>query len=80
MSSSPPPEEREKADKEARAKEAAEQAALPYKWTQTIKDVDITVPVPGNLKGRDLEVVLTKAKLKVAVKGQTPLIDVRDTP
>lgn len=76
MSSSPPPEEKEKRDAEAKAKEAEEQARLPYKWTQTIQDVDITVPVPGNLKGRDLDVVITKKKLKVGVKGQTPIIDV----
>ena len=74
--SSPPPEEREKADAEARAKEAAEQAALPYKWTQSIKDVDITVPVAGNLKGRDLDVVLAKGRLKVGVKGQEPTVEV----
>lgn len=73
-------EEQEKADKELHAREAKEQAALPYKWTQTIKDVDVTVPVPGNIKGRDLDVVLTKSKLKVALKGQTPLIDVRRAP
>ncbi|KAI9797088.1 MAG: hypothetical protein M1835_002076 [Candelina submexicana] len=77
MPSSPTPEEREKADAELKAKEKVEQDALPYKWTQTIQDVDITVPVPGNIKGRDLEVVLAKNKLKVAVKGQTPIIDVR---
>ena len=75
-----PKEEREKRDKEARAKEKAEQDALPYQWTQTIKDVDILVPVPGNIKGRDLDVVLTKTKLKVALKGQAPIIEVRATP
>ena len=77
MSTSPPPEEREKKDAEARAREKEEQAKLPYKWTQTIGDVDITVPVAGNLKGRDLDVVVSKTKLKVAVKGQEPFIDVR---
>lgn len=76
MPDSPPPEERERLDKEAKEKEAAEQAALPYKWTQTIKDVDITIPIPGNIKGRDLDVTLTKTKLKAAIKGQTPFIDV----
>ncbi|MCJ1303164.1 hypothetical protein MMC08_005971 [Hypocenomyce scalaris] len=75
MSSSPPPEEREKKDAEAKAREAEEQGKLPYKWTQTIQDVDITVPVPGNLKGRDIDVVITKKKLKVGVKGQPPIID-----
>jgi len=75
MPDSPPPEERARLDKEAKAKEDAEQAALPYKWTQTIKDVDITVAIAGNLKGRDLDVKLTKTKLKVAIKGQDPIID-----
>ncbi|KAI9695227.1 MAG: hypothetical protein M1820_008799 [Bogoriella megaspora] len=75
MPDSPTPEERAQKDAELKAKEAAEQAALPYKWTQTIKDVDVTVPVPGNLKGRDLDVKLTRDKLKVGVKGQTPVID-----
>jgi len=75
MSTSPTPEEREKKDKEAKAKEEAEQAALPYKWSQTIGDLDITVPVPANLKGRDFDVVISKTKLKVAVKGQSPIID-----
>ena len=76
MSSSPTPSERERSDKADRAREAEEQAKLPYKWTQTIGDVDITVPVAGNLKGRDLIVEFTKTKLKVAVKGQEPIIDV----
>lgn len=62
---------------EMKAKEAAEQAALPYKWTQTIKDVDVTIPISSSIKGRDLDVVLTKTKLKIAIKGQLPIIDVR---
>ena len=73
---SPTPEEQAKVDAEARAKEAEEQAKLPYKWTQTIGDLDISVPVAGNLKGRDLDVQLSKTKIKVGVKGQTPAIDV----
>ncbi|KAI9733037.1 MAG: hypothetical protein M1834_003582 [Cirrosporium novae-zelandiae] len=75
MSSEPTPAEREKADKELHEREAAEQAKLPYKWTQTIKDVDVTISVPGNIRGRDLEVVLLKTKLKVKIKGQDPIID-----
>lgn len=76
MPGSPTPEEREKADAELKAKEEAEQAALPYKWTQTIKDVDVTIAVDGKYKGRDLDVKLTKTHLKVAIKGQDPFIDV----
>ncbi|TAQ91136.1 hypothetical protein B7494_g479 [Chlorociboria aeruginascens] len=59
----------------ARAKEAEEQAALPYKWTQTIGDVDITVEVPGNLKGRDLVVEIKKKKLVLGIKGQDPIVN-----
>jgi HSP20 family molecular chaperone IbpA len=68
--------EREREDKERKIREDAEQAQLPYKWTQTIRDVEVTAPIPGNLKGRDLDVVLTKNKIRVAIKGQEPLIEV----
>jgi len=75
-SDSPSPEERKRLDAEAKAKEEAEQATLPYKWTQTIKDVDVVVPIAGNYKGRDLDVKLSKQALKVSIKGQEPIIDV----
>ena len=77
MSTSPTPAEREKKDKEDRAREAEEQAKLPYKWTQSIQDLDITIGVPSNLRGKDIVVDMTKTKLKVGVKGQEPFIDVR---
>ncbi|KAL2058194.1 hypothetical protein ABVK25_001812 [Lepraria finkii] len=75
MSTSPTPSEREKKDKEDRAREAEEQAKLPYKWTQTIQDLDITVSVPSNLRGKDIVVDMKKMYLKVGVKGQEPVID-----
>ncbi|KAI1819170.1 CS-domain-containing protein [Xylaria intraflava] len=60
----------------ARAKEAAEQDALPYKWTQNIAELDITIPsIPANLKGRDLVVELKKQSIKAGIKGQTPIIE-----
>lgn len=74
MPPSPTPSERDASDAAARAQEAAEQALLPYKWTQTIADVDITVPVAGKLRGRDIVVELSKTYLKVGVKGEKELI------
>lgn len=76
----PPAEvaQREQEEKERKAREEAEQAQLPYKWTQTIRDVDVTAPIPANFKGRDMDVVLTKTKIRVGIKGQEPLIDVRE--
>ncbi|KAL5612305.1 hypothetical protein BROUX41_000160 [Berkeleyomyces rouxiae] len=58
----------------ARAQEAAEQAALPYKWTQTIGDLDVSFTVPGNFKGRDVVVEIQKLKLVAGIKGQEPVI------
>ncbi len=60
-------------------KEKAEQEALPYKWTQTIKDVDVSFTVPGNYKGKDLVVEIKKNKLIAGVKGQDSIISVRAT-
>ena len=74
MPSSPTPSERERADAAQREKEAAEQAALPYKWTQTIADVDVTMAVPATLKGRDLAVSLTRTAISAGVKGQPPIL------
>ena len=76
MSTSPTPSERERKDKEDRAREKEEQEKLPYKWTQTIQDLDITISVPSNLKGKDIVVDMKKSHLKVCVKGQDPFIDV----
>lgn len=70
------PEQREQRDRELKQREDEEQAKLPYKWSQTIGDVDISVPIDGNLKARDLSIVLAKSKIKVAVKGQDPIIEV----
>lgn len=75
---SPTPEEREKLDAEAKKKEQEEQSKLPYKWTQTIGDLDLTAPIPANIKGRDLDVKITKSGLKAGIKGQEPIIDVCD--
>lgn len=77
MSSSPTPSEREAADKAAKDRENDEQSKLPYKWTQTIQDLDITVAIPGNMKARDLDVKIARTSLRVAVKGQDAVIDVR---
>ncbi|KAL4918922.1 HSP20-like chaperone [Aspergillus aurantiobrunneus] len=66
---------REDEEKQRKAAEAAEQATLPYKWTQTIRDVDVTIPVAGNLRGRDLDVVLKRDSIRVAVKGSEPIVE-----
>ncbi|KAL2270057.1 hypothetical protein VTJ83DRAFT_2241 [Remersonia thermophila] len=58
----------------ARAKEKAEQDALPYRWTQTIGDLDVAITVPGNLKARDLVVDIKKTSIAAGIKGQEPIL------
>ncbi|KAI6824844.1 Nuclear movement protein [Hortaea werneckii] len=72
---SPSQEEREKLDAAAKAKELEEQSKLPYKWTQTIGELDLTAVIPANIKGKDLDVKLTRNGIKAAIKGQEPIIE-----
>ncbi len=46
-----------------------------YTWTQTLKEVDVTIPVPQGTRGKDLTVVLKKGKLAAGLKGKQPLIE-----
>lgn len=61
-------------DAAARAKEQAEQATLPYKWTQTIGDLNVQFSVPGNFKGRDLVIDIKKTSISAGIKGQEPIL------
>lgn len=45
-----------------------------YKWTQTLEEIDLRVPLPRALKGRDLIVDIGKKHLKVAIKGESESI------
>jgi hypothetical protein len=61
----------------ARLKEKAEQDALPYKWTQTLKDVDITIEVPKGTRGKQCVVEIKRDSIKVGLAGQEPILQVR---
>lgn len=74
---SPSAEERREKDAEDRKREEDEQSKLPYKWTQTLNEAEVLIPIPGNLKARDLVVELKKTHLKAQIKGQDPIVDVR---
>ncbi|CCL99021.1 uncharacterized protein FIBRA_01030 [Fibroporia radiculosa] len=67
-------EEREARDMADRAREAAEQAALPYIWRQELGEVDVVVPVPKGTRGKDLTVIIQKKKLSVGLKGKEPIM------
>jgi HSP20 family molecular chaperone IbpA len=58
-------EERNAFDKKEREREAAEQAELPYRWSQDLATVTVNVDLPKGTRGKDLNVVIEKRKLKV---------------
>ncbi|KDN42972.1 hypothetical protein RSAG8_06498, partial [Rhizoctonia solani AG-8 WAC10335] len=69
------PEEREVKDAELRAKEAAEQATLPYQWRQELGDLDLVVPLPKGTRARDLVVKIAKKRLSAGLKGKEPILE-----
>jgi len=46
-----------------------------YSWTQTLDEVDVRVEVPPHMKGRHLDVKVTKNRIRVGIKKQDPIID-----
>ena len=45
-----------------------------YVWTQTLSEVNVTIPLPDNTRGRDLNVTIAKKHLKVGLRSQADLI------
>jgi len=51
-----------------------------YIWTQTLAEVNLTIALPENTRGRDLNVVMKKTHLKVQLKSQdTAIVDAKLT-
>jgi len=46
-----------------------------YVWTQTLSELSVTVPLPDNTRGRDLNVVMNKNKLKIGLKGKDLIVN-----
>jgi hypothetical protein len=48
-----------------------------YVWTQTLQELTVTIPLPDNTRGRDLNVTMNKKSLKVGLKGKgnAPIIN-----
>ncbi|CAG5040158.1 unnamed protein product [Parnassius apollo] len=46
-----------------------------YRWTQTLEEVELRVPLRQVVRPRDLNVIINKRHLKVGIKGQPLIID-----
>eukprot|EP00586_Coscinodiscus_wailesii_P018391 CAMPEP_0172495986 /NCGR_PEP_ID=MMETSP1066-20121228/79775_1 /TAXON_ID=671091 /ORGANISM="Coscinodiscus wailesii, Strain CCMP2513" /LENGTH=337 /DNA_ID=CAMNT_0013268025 /DNA_START=77 /DNA_END=1090 /DNA_ORIENTATION=- len=52
-----------------------------YVWTQTLSEVNLIAPLPPNTRGKDLNVVISKKSLKIALKKQpsSPIVNAKLT-
>lgn len=46
-----------------------------YKWSQTLQEIELRVPLPISVAARDVIVNFGKNHLKVGLKGNSPIID-----
>nr|CAG4652038.1 EOG090X0AH4 [Triops cancriformis] len=46
-----------------------------YRWTQTLGDVEVRIPLPQAVRSRDLQVDIQKRHLRAGLKGHPPIID-----
>nr|CAG4645702.1 EOG090X0AH4 [Lynceus sp. MCZ IZ 141354] len=69
-------EEEDEKDKDKMKPNAGNGCDLPnYKWTQTLKDVEVKIPLKIPVKSRDIVVEIGKRHFKAGLKGQPPIID-----
>lgn len=46
-----------------------------YVWTQTLQELNVVIPVPPGTKTRQVQVDIRNKRLKVGLKGETPIVD-----
>jgi len=46
-----------------------------YVWTQTLQELSVNVPLPDGTRGKDLDVVMNKNRIRIGLRGKDPMVD-----
>jgi len=46
-----------------------------YEYTQTLQDLTVSFYIPEGVKAKNLDIVITAKRMKVAIKGQAPILE-----
>ncbi len=46
-----------------------------YVWTQTLSELNLSIPMPANTRSKMLDISFGNKKVRVGIKGQSPIID-----
>lgn len=60
-------DEQNQYDAKRREQEHAEQAALPYRWSQKLDHVEVNIPVPSGTRARQVQVTFKSTALFIKV-------------
>jgi len=60
-------DEQNEYDTKQRKQEHAEQAALPYRWSQKLDHVEVNIPVPSGTRARQVQVTFKSTALFIKV-------------
>lgn len=55
------------------AKNTVQLEGCSYSWSQTLKEIEINVPIKPGTRGKDLAITIGQSKLSVGFKGQPAL-------
>jgi len=46
-----------------------------YRWTQTLKELNVYIELPKDIRSKQLDVIIESGHLRVGIKGQPPILD-----
>lgn len=64
------PDAQREYDNEERQRERSEQEGLPYRWNQMLDHVEVSIPLPPDVRARQIQVVFKPAWISVKMREE----------